>query len=299
VNLVEVGKMSRKKLLPIGRASEYLGVTPKTLRLAEKKGLLKPTFRTPRGHRRYSIEDLEKIRGLIPLEPETYYISEADATKAVKSYLESKGFKVEVFERGVDLVALKNGEKWVVEVKGTPKSLEETYVQAYIAIGEIIKRMESYGDAYYFIAGPIDVVAYLPSNLPDHGVGVILIDEDKVEVLSRGELKQFKEARDLRASRKERGTYHLTILNAKDVEFLEATQTVLGGLSKAETLCFILRLLRLLLPEASLVSTFVREYLGVSGTVSGSIRHIWSKIVKKQAKEKEASIEQLKDTSLP
>jgi len=50
----------RKKFrLTVRQAAEYLGVSPVTLRKMEKEGELVP-FRTPGGHRRYSLEMLEK-----------------------------------------------------------------------------------------------------------------------------------------------------------------------------------------------------------------------------------------------
>ncbi len=50
----------RKKLwITATQAAEYLGVSLVTLRKMEKKGDLVP-FRTPGGHRRYSLEILEE-----------------------------------------------------------------------------------------------------------------------------------------------------------------------------------------------------------------------------------------------
>ena len=49
--------------LPIHLAAQTLGVNPSTLRLWERSGLLAPR-RTPRGHRRYSPQDLSRIRDI-------------------------------------------------------------------------------------------------------------------------------------------------------------------------------------------------------------------------------------------
>jgi len=51
---------SRKRLLPIGEACLYLGVSRATLLKAEEQRLIRPA-RTPGGHRRYGIEDLDRL----------------------------------------------------------------------------------------------------------------------------------------------------------------------------------------------------------------------------------------------
>jgi excisionase family DNA binding protein len=48
-----------ERLLRAKEAAEYLGVSLVTLRRMEKQGALSP-YRTPGGHRRYSIEMLEE-----------------------------------------------------------------------------------------------------------------------------------------------------------------------------------------------------------------------------------------------
>ena len=50
----------RKRLLPIGEACLYLGVSRATLLNAEEQGLIRPA-RTPGGHRRYGKEDLDRL----------------------------------------------------------------------------------------------------------------------------------------------------------------------------------------------------------------------------------------------
>ena len=50
----------RKRLLPIGEACLYLGVSRATLLKAEEQGLIRPV-RTPGGHRRYGKEDLDRL----------------------------------------------------------------------------------------------------------------------------------------------------------------------------------------------------------------------------------------------
>jgi excisionase family DNA binding protein len=48
-----------QRLLTAREAIEYLGISLNTLGRIEQQGLLRP-FRTPGGHRRYSVDMLEK-----------------------------------------------------------------------------------------------------------------------------------------------------------------------------------------------------------------------------------------------
>ena len=48
------------KLLNVGRAAAYLGVSAASLRKGSNDGLV-PVYRTPGGQRRYSVEDLDQF----------------------------------------------------------------------------------------------------------------------------------------------------------------------------------------------------------------------------------------------
>jgi excisionase family DNA binding protein len=48
------------KLLNVGRAAAYLGVSPASLRNWSNRGLV-PTYRTPGGQRRYDPADLDEF----------------------------------------------------------------------------------------------------------------------------------------------------------------------------------------------------------------------------------------------
>lgn len=74
-----------KKILTIGQAAKYLGITVATLRRWSNTGKIKPSNITPGGHRYYSIDDLERVTEDIfslakdwvyskePFEPKTEY----------------------------------------------------------------------------------------------------------------------------------------------------------------------------------------------------------------------------------
>lgn len=46
--------------MSVGEAAAYLGVSPASLRKWSNSGLV-PTYRTPGGQRRYSVEDLDEF----------------------------------------------------------------------------------------------------------------------------------------------------------------------------------------------------------------------------------------------
>ena len=50
----------RTKLLNVGQAADYLGVSAASLRKWSNEGRV-PVFRTPGGQRRYSMEDLDEF----------------------------------------------------------------------------------------------------------------------------------------------------------------------------------------------------------------------------------------------
>lgn len=57
--------MKEQKLLSIGYVAKQLGVSLKTIRRWEKEGLIYG-IRTPKGHRRFPENELERLRGKIP-----------------------------------------------------------------------------------------------------------------------------------------------------------------------------------------------------------------------------------------
>ncbi len=55
-------KPATERYLQIGEAADRLGLTQRTLRYYEEKGLLKPPSRMDGGFRLYSAEDIERVR---------------------------------------------------------------------------------------------------------------------------------------------------------------------------------------------------------------------------------------------
>lgn len=49
--------------MSIGSAAHYLGVSVVTLRRWDREGVLRPSWRTPGGHRRYNLSDLRSFQG--------------------------------------------------------------------------------------------------------------------------------------------------------------------------------------------------------------------------------------------
>ncbi|HEB14041.1 MAG TPA: MerR family transcriptional regulator, partial [candidate division WWE3 bacterium] len=74
-----------EKLLPIGKAAQYLGISTKTLRRWENQGRISPS-RTQGNQRRYSLSDLEDLKALkegsrLPISTEKPILSASEAAK--------------------------------------------------------------------------------------------------------------------------------------------------------------------------------------------------------------------------
>ena len=96
------------ELLSIGEAAKRLGVHPNRLKAWEKQGLIKPV-RLPSGHRRYPVEEINRILGTggIKAEPDAvvFYVrvstkKQADAgnlerqLERLRAYAREKGYRV-------------------------------------------------------------------------------------------------------------------------------------------------------------------------------------------------------------
>ena len=97
---------NRAKLLSIGKAAEYLGVSIDTLRRWEEKGRL-TTFRSPGGHRYFAVGDLDKVFG-------TKY-ERTETKKYKKIAKEPEDIKFEQISTPTD-------------VRGTPSAIEDVEI---------------------------------------------------------------------------------------------------------------------------------------------------------------------------
>jgi excisionase family DNA binding protein len=55
-----LAEQANARLISVGEAAAYLGVSPASLRKWSNSGVV-PTYRTPGGQRRYRVEDLEEF----------------------------------------------------------------------------------------------------------------------------------------------------------------------------------------------------------------------------------------------
>lgn len=74
---------SRTEWMGLGEASRVLGVNESTLRRWADAGLVR-TFRTPGGHRRFAVEDLERLMAAEDLDPEQF---DGEAVEHIRSRL--------------------------------------------------------------------------------------------------------------------------------------------------------------------------------------------------------------------
>lgn len=92
----------------------------------------------------------------IPTSGESDGLSEDEVKAAIKTWLENDGWTVQVAwgrERGVDIIAQRGQERWLIEAKGCG-SRQAMRVNYFIAmLGELLQRMDD-PDARYSIAMP-------------------------------------------------------------------------------------------------------------------------------------------------
>ena len=94
--------------------------------------------------------------GAVPRGAHSEMLSEDEVKRALQLWLEESGWQVSVIwgkTRGIDVIATKDGQRWVIEAKGCG-SLDPMRVNYFLSIlGELLQRMED-PDARYSIAFP-------------------------------------------------------------------------------------------------------------------------------------------------
>ncbi len=104
-----------EKYVQIGQVAERTGLTQRTLRFYEEKGLLNPPTRMEGGFRLYSEEDIQRIEHVVQLKQNLGFsladikemIEAEEAISALRAqYKElSSGQKLESLERAVEVIA--------------------------------------------------------------------------------------------------------------------------------------------------------------------------------------------------
>ena len=99
--------------------------------------------------------------------------------KKIEKYLKSKGWKVEVAfgrKKGIDIVAMKGSERWVIEVKGSG-SLHPMRNNYFISVlGETLQRMNCPNTRYSIALPDIQKFRRLWAELPDLAKERVKID---------------------------------------------------------------------------------------------------------------------------
>ena len=108
--------------------------------------------------------------GAVPEGTHPEMLSEDGVKRASQLWLEESGWQVSVIwgrGRGIDVIATKDGRRWVIEAKGCG-SLDPMRVNYFLAIlGELLQRMDD-PDARYSIALPdLKQFRRLWQRLPD------------------------------------------------------------------------------------------------------------------------------------
>jgi hypothetical protein len=118
-------------------------------------------------------------------EDQTNMLEEDQAKILLTNWLEQGGWSVESamgHVHGADIIALKNGKKWIIEVKGcgSRQPMRVNYFQA--VLGEELQRMDD-EETHYSIAVPdMDQYEKLWANLPSLAkqrtqISILFVDE--------------------------------------------------------------------------------------------------------------------------
>ncbi|HLU52683.1 MAG TPA: helix-turn-helix transcriptional regulator [Acidimicrobiia bacterium] len=96
-------RAQKRAVFVISVAAELAGMHPQTLRIYERKGLIDP-YRTPGGTRRYSQEDIERLKLIQELTSQGLNLEGVKQVLALRDELERLRAKVEEMEKRLDAV---------------------------------------------------------------------------------------------------------------------------------------------------------------------------------------------------
>lgn len=107
-------RVKRRAVFVISVAAELAGMHPQTLRIYERKGLIDP-YRTPGGTRRYSQDDIERLRLISDLTGQGLNLEGVRQVLKLQDEVERLRDKVDQMEKRLDAVA-EEAERRVQEV---------------------------------------------------------------------------------------------------------------------------------------------------------------------------------------
>lgn len=107
-------RVKRRAVFVISVAAELAGMHPQTLRIYERKGLIDP-YRTPGGTRRYSQDDIERLRLISDLTGQGLNLEGVRQVLKLQDEVERLRDKVDQMEKRLDVVA-EEAERRVQEV---------------------------------------------------------------------------------------------------------------------------------------------------------------------------------------
>ncbi|HEX7098391.1 MAG TPA: helix-turn-helix transcriptional regulator [Acidimicrobiia bacterium] len=124
-------RAQKRAVFVISVAAELAGMHPQTLRIYERKGLIDP-YRTPGGTRRYSQEDIERLKLIQQLTSQGLNLEGVKQVLALRDELQRLRAKVEEMEKRLDAVTREAEQKM--------KELHRSYRR------EIVVRSEAWPD---------------------------------------------------------------------------------------------------------------------------------------------------------
>ncbi len=100
----------RRALFVISVAAELAGMHPQTLRIYERRGLIEP-YRTPGGTRRYSQEDIERLRLIAELTGQGLNLEGVKQVMELQDEIDRLKGEVEKMEDKIDELSAEADEK--------------------------------------------------------------------------------------------------------------------------------------------------------------------------------------------
>ena len=124
-------RAQKRAVFVISVAAELAGMHPQTLRIYERRGLIDP-YRTPGGTRRYSQEDIDRLKLIAELTAQGLNLEGVKQVLALRDELQRLRAKVEEMEKRLDAVTREAEQKM--------KELHRSYRR------EIVVRSEAWPD---------------------------------------------------------------------------------------------------------------------------------------------------------
>lgn len=122
-------RVRKRAVFVISVAAELAGMHPQTLRIYERKGLIDP-YRTPGGTRRYSQDDIDRLKLISDLTAQGLNLEGVKRVLELQDEVERLRLKVERMEERLDAMA--------VEVESRVREVHRSYRRELVVRSEAL-----------------------------------------------------------------------------------------------------------------------------------------------------------------